>query len=187
MLEKIISFDHQVIQNITSFHNEFLINFFTIITKTFNPKIFLVWFLIFCGILVYKQQKTSAILLFFAVASSVVIKTILKYLINRPRPEMHLLPTHTPSFPSGHSTISAVFFIGIFLLFNQQIKHKISRIIFQIFCLLGLILVPFSRIFLQMHFPSDVIAGIILGTIILLTTLKFSKKILKIPQKYKNL
>lgn len=59
------------------------------------------------------------------------------------------------SFPSGHSQNSSTFFFSVYLHF----KHKIIRIA----CILLMILVPISRLYLGVHFPTDIVVGIILG------------------------
>lgn len=102
---------------------------------------------------------------------SVVSNNLIKFLIKRPRPNVLRLVTETNySYPSGHAMISVLFYGTIITLLNRNnIKYK--KII-NIILMLIILLVGVSRIYLGVHYASDIIGGYLISTGILLFTKK---------------
>ena len=103
--------------------------------------------------------------------SAQTITTILKYSINRERPdaELQLVSTHDPSFPSGHS--SAAFAIAtavIVLLITRNWQPKYPGAI-AVVAIAGASVSAASRLYLNVHWPSDVLAGSAIGIATALT------------------
>ena len=90
---------------------------------------------------------------------------MLKIYFDIPRPDGGVLDTFGNSFPSGHATVSTIFFIMIMYSFDRYLS-SVKRNIFNLFCLLGIVAVSFSRIYLGVHWFSDVLFGIFLGSLI---------------------
>ena len=92
--------------------------------------------------------------------------TLLKHLIARPRPTVveHWASVHDLSFPSGHSASSAVCYLTLAALATQVVRSRVRRraIIAAAVLLVGAI--GCSRVYLGVHWPSDVLAGWSLGT-----------------------
>ena len=103
---------------------------------------------------------------------------ILKIVFSRVRPDQWpaLLMSSGFSFPSGHTTVVTVFYgLIIYFLAKSKLNWKLKKVgIFLASALI--ILVGVSRIYLGVHWPSDVFVGWILGLIILLGLVKFFKK-----------
>ncbi len=111
------------------------------------------------------KEKVAAIWL---VINSALIQgagnTILKFLFNRPRPSgEHLVAASGTSFPSGHSMGSMLLYGTLILLLPKFIKNKSICLALQL--LLGLIIlsVGTSRIYLGVHYPTDIIGGFSMG------------------------
>ncbi|MCI8794823.1 MAG: phosphatase PAP2 family protein [Bacilli bacterium] len=102
---------------------------------------------------------------------SVVSNNLIKFLIKRPRPNVLRLVTETNySYPSGHAMISVLFYGTIITLLNRNnIKY---RKIINIILMLIILLVGVSRIYLGVHYASDIIGGYLISTGILLFTKK---------------
>ena len=102
---------------------------------------------------------------------SVVSNNLIKFLIKRPRPNVLRLVTETNySYPSGHAMISVLFYGSIITLLNRNnIKY---RKIINIILMLIILLVGVSRIYLGVHYASDIIGGYLISTGILLFTKK---------------
>ena len=120
-----------------------------------------VWIAIALILFLNKKYRKTGILAFVSLAiCSVIVNIILKPLIQRPRPFTEIadiiLLIKTPkdySFPSGHTAAS---FVMVYIFFRHIKKYFIPVFITGI-------LIAFSRMYLSVHFPSDIIAGIIIG------------------------
>lgn len=123
------------------------------------PLIFLLftWFLI-------KKNKWMAIRTASVLLSSLLVMSILKRLIQRQRPPDPLVEGITNySFPSGHAFMSVAFY-GLLIWFaSVYISNKWTRRLVIAFLLLVIASIGFSRIYLRVHYATDVIAGICIG------------------------
>jgi undecaprenyl-diphosphatase len=125
--------------------------------------------LVFLLVLVYfliARKKAAALLFAVAVLGGQGVSTILKLLIDRPRPP---LPDWAPrvvtaSFPSGHSMLSAVTFLTIGALLSRVEPRPALRVYFVSVAVLLTVLVGASRVYLGVHWPTDVLAGWALGS-----------------------
>ena len=100
-----------------------------------------------------------------------VANPLIKLVFMRPRPTLHHLVTeHSYSFPSGHSTGSVLLYGTIILLLPQFIKQKNLCLFLQIILGVGIFLIGISRIYVGVHFPSDVLGGFCFGLAWLLMT-----------------
>ena len=91
----------------------------------------------------------------------------LKMVIGRPRPAPELvnvmIPYHSSSFPSGH-TFFAVMFLGVLtFLFFSHFKRIVWRVIVLITAILFIMLIGFTRIYLGLHWASDILGGLVWG------------------------
>jgi len=90
-----------------------------------------------------------------------LLNTTLKVAFKRPRPVpfFNLTPPETYSFPSGHSLASCCFFAGLAAILSGRIKSRRARTIFWIAASIMFLLIGLSRIYLGVHYTTDVIAG----------------------------
>ncbi len=94
-----------------------------------------------------------------------VIVLVLKNTFNVARPTGAVFDTFGQSFPSYHAAIATIFFVMLMFVFDTYFK-KFGRIVFNAFCIVSIILVGASRLYLGVHWLSDVVGGIMLGCII---------------------
>ncbi len=122
-------------------------------------------FLASLGYLLLLGKRALALLMAAAVLGGVTISTLLKVAFDRPRPDVEgAAQVFTASFPSGHAMLSAVTFLTLgALLARTNGDHRI-RVYFMSLAVLLTVLVGLSRIYLGVHYPSDVLAGWCLGT-----------------------
>jgi undecaprenyl-diphosphatase len=111
------------------------------------------------------------------VASTVIVTSLsnvlLKSLFSRERPNiLQLIYEPDYSFPSGHAMINMAFYTMIFLIANKAVKNKKIRIGISILCVVLPLIIGISRIYLGVHYASDVIAGWMLGFIISMVIFK---------------
>jgi undecaprenyl-diphosphatase len=96
----------------------------------------------------------------------VLLMFILKQLFNRSRPLVPLLePVHGLSFPSGHALMSMSFYGLLILLVWENIRNRALKWILMVLLLIFILLIGFSRIYLRLHYFSDVMAGFAAGII----------------------
>lgn len=130
-------------------------------------------FLIFANLLLIayflfvRKHRWYSIKIPSVALSSVLMMSLLKILFSRPRPLLPLLePASGFSFPSGHA-MSSVTFYGLLIYFvwiHKEIPRSI-RISTVTFLVLLIIMIGVSRVYLRVHYASDVIAGFCMGVI----------------------
>ena len=104
-------------------------------------------------------------LMFAAVAGGMLISNLLKTAFDRPRPQIDdAVRVFTASFPSGHATLSAVTFLTIGALLTRVNVEGRVKLYFMAVAVILTILVGMSRIYLGVHYPSDVLAGWCVGS-----------------------
>lgn len=153
--------DVPLILSVHSFSYPALDLIFKAITMTAGAIIFAP-ILIFCFWFWRKQSYYQIGMLLFSVIGMGIITTILKLLFQRPRPDVFvpLVTESSYSFPSGH-TGAAVALFGLAGTFFWQDNQRIVALL----CWLWVFLVMLSRIYLGAHYPSDVLASLMLGII----------------------
>lgn len=133
----------------------------------FGGALFLIIFAL-VSIITLKNKKYS-IAICINLIFSASVNYIIKLIVERPRPSVLRLTEETGySFPSGHSMTSLAFYgFIIYLLFKYQ-KDKNKRNIISVLLSILILLIGFSRIYLGVHYLSDVLGGFLLGGIYLI-------------------
>jgi undecaprenyl-diphosphatase len=117
------------------------------------------------GYLLAVRKYATAGFLVAAIVGGAVVSTLLKAIYARPRPELvtHLVEVHSASFPSGHAMNSAITYLTIGVLLARAEQDRRVRI-YLLSVAIGLTLaIGVSRVYLGVHWPSDVIAGWCVG------------------------
>ena len=128
-----------------------------VISLVFNDKLLLLIMILLSAFLVWIKEVKKAVFIFFTAGLGGFFLALLKYSIQRvrPLPEIH----DGFSFPSGHSTFVALFFLALIFVINK-------KEILTVLATFAIVVVPISRMILGAHFLSDVTAGLLLGSII---------------------
>lgn len=155
-------------------------SFFVAITNLGSPLIYTVMALLsVIYLLVFRRAYLETIFLNLCLLTSWGIMSLLKEIFARQRPSgEHLTYATGFSFPSGHAMISLTFYGFIAYLLFAQISRPTGTIMGLMLCVL-ILLIGASRIYLNVHYASDVIGGFILGLVILSIFIKFYKVIRK--------
>jgi len=159
MFEQLLLFDTAFLHAMQSFSGPALDTAMKAITLLGNP----VFWILIAAFLYWQGREKNSFHLITVMALSALFAGLVKNIFMRPRPspqEFNVIGTdsfETFSFPSGHATlISSIFFF---------MRKKLSAIL-QIVFVIAIVLVSFSRMYLGLHYLSDVIAGLVLGAII---------------------
>ena len=131
------------------------------LTALGSPSVLFLVTLGVAGYLVICRQYRLVGLLFLTIVGGATITYAMKTYFNRPRPEFmsSLVYESSPSYPSGHSMLSTV----VYLTLGSLLAHTVSRMrykcYFMVVALLFTLLVGISRVYLGVHYPTDVLAG----------------------------
>ena len=114
-------------------------------------------------LIVIKNKKTG-LLISLNLASSALLNKILKHIVQRPRPtEFRIIDESGYSFPSGHSMVSAAFYGFLIYLIYKNVKNKYIKWSLITLLTILIILIGGSRIYLGVHYTSDVLAGFLMA------------------------
>lgn len=133
-------------------------------------------FTLLLAIALYKKNDTKDFYtIIFTSTTAMFITYSLKYVLKVPRPGGMLTSAADYRFPSGHATMAAVLMsLGIYYA-HLHIKNKSLRYLLYVCAIAWYLLVSYSRLYLQVHYPVDVIVGGIVGIITTLIVLKIFK------------
>ena len=111
--------------------------------------------------LVISNKGRTALFVTFATLSGAALSSLLKLGFDRPRPDLipHLTHVFSTSFPSGHAMVSAVVYMTLGTLLAREVSGSWSKIYVMLVAIIVTVLVGLSRLYLGVHWPSDVVAG----------------------------
>ncbi|RPJ54949.1 MAG: phosphatase PAP2 family protein [Dehalococcoidia bacterium] len=171
-MEPIWNWGNNLIVTIQAVHNPILDGFFNVITFSGEPEFFLLLF----PLIIWSINKSIGLRLTYLGLISLTLNTWAKLIINHPRPYQWPSPGTSPvlklnakaagpGLPSGHTQSSLTVWFYLAYHFRRPWLWLLATVLF--------ILVSFSRVYLGVHFPTDLLGGAILGLVILLLFIKF--------------
>jgi undecaprenyl-diphosphatase len=158
-------FDVAVLQWIGTHHSKWLTVFMTEITPLGTGAVVLMIVGVAAAFLWHTEHRHSARLLLAATAGSILLNNALKLYFHRDRPDVFEWQTHaaSSSFPSGHAMSATVVYGTVAYLLARLQKRGWARALTLFLAVVTILLICFTRLYLGVHYPSDVIAGIIVG------------------------
>jgi len=117
------------------------------------------------GFLFLAHKPAAAWLMLIAVFGGVALNDVLKFAFARPRPDFvtHMARVFTTSFPSGHATLSAITYLTIGALLARTYPSFETSFYFMSLAAFLTVLIGVSRIYLGVHYPTDILGGWSIG------------------------
>jgi len=117
------------------------------------------------GFLMLQTRYRTAIVVAITWCSGELLNAALKHVFNRPRPSIvpHLRAVYTTSFPSGHAMESAIVYLTLAAILMRASQSRVTKIYILSIAVLLTTLVGVSRVYLGVHYPTDVLGGWIVG------------------------
>ena len=176
--EMLVGFDQPIQTAIRGDLPDALTFLFQIITHLIDIPVIITWVLIVALIFYRKQWKMESYLMLGNLALAGILIVTFKNIYQRPRPEiLHLVEEKGFSFPSGHSLAVTIMVGTLIVIFSQRIMNSTWRKVVQIGLGIYLVSVLVSRIYLGVHYPSDVLASLCVGLGVLFMEFPFYDKL----------
>jgi undecaprenyl-diphosphatase len=119
--------------------------------------------IVVCAILCWRRRRADAYAVALSAAGAIALSSVVKIMVGRARPPVHHLEAvSSGSFPSGHATQSTAFYLTLLMVLVTG-KPRSARPAAAVAAVLLIIAIATSRVYLGVHYPSDVIAGMLLG------------------------
>ena len=173
-------FDDRVFDSVKPYINDGLTSVMLVITFLGKHNLLIPLNFVLILFFIYRKERWFATRIAALSLSSLLLMFTLKFFFQRNRPQQQLIDDVSGySFPSGHALISVVFY-GLFIhMIWHEVKTRWLRILLMSILGLLILLIAFSRIYLRVHYASDVIAGIAVGFIWLVLSLNIIHRIEK--------
>jgi undecaprenyl-diphosphatase len=119
------------------------------------------------GFLLLQGRRRSALVVLLAAVAGGMLNSALKSLFLRPRPDVvpHLRMAYDTSFPSGHAMQSAIIYLTLGAMLMRLVRGRLTKIYCLTVAILATALVGVSRVYLGVHYPTDVLAGWTIGLV----------------------
>lgn len=171
---KIAIIDKYIESFIISIRNERLTKTMTAITNISSAYTLIAITLL---LFILMKDKKKSLLIFLNLIYVFLTNQVVKLLFRRSRPEsdLHLVEASGFSFPSGHSMVSMAFYGLLAYLIYIKIKNKFLKVLVIILTIIFIFMIGFSRIYLGVHYFSDVIGGFLLAITYLMIFIHFNK------------
>ena len=145
-----------------------LTTFFKLVTSFIDPLGIIIWVSALVLFFIYKKWKLEAALLVGNLVLHGILIKLIKFVYQRSRPSiLHLVEEGGYSFPSGHSMATAIVIGTLIIIVQQRMQIKQIKRLVQGLLLLFILTIMASRVYLGVHYPTDVIGGALLGFAIL--------------------
>ena len=173
IFDKISFLDNWFYNLLMSFRCEFLDNYFTGVTRFGD--VGMVMFILLLFLIIFKDRR--GIFLNISAIASVGINYVLKLIIRRDRPNgLRLVEQGGFSFPSGHTMISVCLYGYLLYIVKSSVKNKFLRYFLSTLLVILILSIGISRVYVGVHYFSDVLAGYLLASVILILVIVYTNK-----------
>ncbi len=115
------------------------------------------------GFLLFKKYYSDLQYYLLSFLGASALFTVIKLWVERPRPALKIINEQAFSFPSGHAAMSMVIALMLYVIFISKISSRGGQLALLLFTLSWPILIAFTRVYLNVHWLSDTLAGFTVG------------------------
>ena len=163
---RLLRFDRAILMFVLRMRRPWLNGLAMDLTALGSPLLIGLFTFVLGAMLLQKGDRRGAAALAIASLTSALLTSVLKGLLERPRPQIipRLVEVSSFSYPSGHSLASSAFYVTAAVVVARQFTTGKQRASVFGFAICITVLVGASRVYLGVHYPSDVVAGILVGS-----------------------
>lgn len=155
--------DSWISQHVPQIQSQALTEWIVMITNMNGIVGSAIFSLLLSAYLLYKKSHKALLFYWIAYLGGSALFTGIKYAVERTRPLLKIVNEQGLSFPSGHSTMSMVMALSLYFIFVSKLERQSSRYLLLAITLFWPVLIVFTRIYLNVHWFSDTLAGLSLG------------------------
>ncbi len=111
----------------------------------------------------YKKWNRDLRFFLLSFIGATLLFNLVKFTLQRARPDAKLFDLVTYSFPSGHTTMATVLALSLYFIFRKRVSDGLPRALLLLVTILWPVTIAFTRVYLNVHWSSDVLAGLGLG------------------------
>jgi undecaprenyl-diphosphatase len=173
--DSIVEIDHRIAEWSSTIRTDFFNDFFWAMTQLGSIQMIALLVAFFTLFLWFGGRRYYILGLYFSIFGSEAITIIGKSVFARERPSDALYHETLFSFPSGHATIAVAFFGFVIYTFCRETSYLKSKLNLFFIALMVIFLIGFSRIYLGVHYLSDVLAGYLVGAMWMVISIALSE------------
>ena len=176
--EQLVAFDSPIQTWLRGDFPTALTTFFKLVTSFIDPLGIIIWVSALVLFFLYKKWKIEAALLAGNLVLHGILIKLIKLVYQRSRPSiLHLVEEGGYSFPSGHAMATAIVVGTLIIIVQQRMQNQQIKRLVQGLLLLFILTIMASRVYLGVHYPTDVIGGALMGFAILNIEFPFYDKL----------
>lgn len=157
--------DLSAVRDVGAWHTRFLTEAARDVTWAGTVTVIAPLAVLACGWLLSRGRQAGALAVVLAAVGAVALSSLVKVIVERPRPPVHhLVHVTSASFPSGHATESSAFYLALLAVVAWPLALPAVRSGAAALLVALILAVSFSRVYLGVHYPTDVVGGLLLGS-----------------------
>ncbi|PID22264.1 phosphatase PAP2 family protein [Sporosarcina sp. P3] len=176
-VQSISSFDEPIIDFVQSAESPGLTSIMKLFTTIGSTTSVALLALLTLGVLVWKKHRAQAVLFAIALAGTGILNQLLKFIFKRERPDFHrLIDIGGYSFPSGHTMMAFSLYTILAYIVWRNLVNSGSRVAIILLAAMMIVMIAVSRIYLGVHFPSDIVGGVLASSVWLFASIAFYQR-----------
>lgn len=171
-LQTISSFDEPIIDFVQSAEAPGLTSIMKLFTNIGSTTSVTLLAILTLGVLLWKKYRAQAVLFTIVLIGTGILNQVLKLIFKRERPDFNrLIDIGGYSFPSGHTMMAFSLYTVLAYIVWRNLKTTGSRMAIAIVATFMIVMIAVSRIYLGVHFPSDIVGGILASSVWLIASI----------------